>query len=99
MRDIRSEILDVLKPIQGNDLSKAAYIMGLPVKSMRTVINRMGRDNPKIDTITRYAQALDVDIIYSARLILPDGSERTVTGIIETKPNPNQNPGDIDHND
>lgn len=88
MRDIRTEILEQLSAIRKeSDLTAAelASKMGLAPTSGSTVIKRVVRGKTKIENLDLYAQALGVDIIYSARMILPDGTEITVSGYIDQK--------------
>lgn len=92
MKDIRKEIIQVLTDVrkrQNLSYEELGKRLNLTTTSASTVISRMTRgyrSQVKIENIERYAEALDVDIIYTARLLFPDGTEQTVTGII---PRPN----------
>ncbi len=93
MNDIRREVIAALNEVRRRQLvtnDVLAERLGVTPRSAGTILSRLTtgyKHVSKFESIERYAEALDVDIIYTARLLLPDGSEKTVTGIIpRTKP-------------
>lgn len=88
MQDLRREIISALNEVrrrQNFTNEEMAKRMGVTLRSAATILSRLntGRSSlAKMESIEHYAEALDVDIIYTARLLLPDGTEQTVTGII-----------------
>lgn len=86
--DLRRQILAALEQVaEQSDLAALAKRLGVAPNTVAVFRCRLrtGSRNPKIETITRYAEALGVTITYSAHLTLPDGTTTVVTGPLATK--------------
>lgn len=85
--DLRHQILAALEQIPDRpSLSIVAKRMGVAPNTISVMLHRTRRHHePKIESITRYAEALGVDITYSAHLTMPDGTSTVVDGSLTTK--------------
>lgn len=86
--DVRRQILTILEQVADqSDLTSLAGRLGVAPNTIAVFRHRIHSKShtPKVETIARYAEALDVTITYSAHLTMPDGTTTVVTGPLPTK--------------